>query len=128
MILQNTWLLGGGAYFALYIYIEKKIAIFLAETTGPISIYLCRYVPLATLYQDCSSRHDTSKDMATIGQSLFSQYIYKEIFKTLLVRNHSTDFNITWQECSFGDPLPRLFKQSLFVKNWLLGAGLIFRV
>ena len=35
---------------------------------------------------------------------LFSLYIYIENFKNLLDRNHGTDFNITGQECSFGDP------------------------
>ena len=33
-----------------------------------------------------------------------------ENFKNLLVRNHWTNFNIILQKCSFGDPLPRLFK------------------
>ena len=37
--------------------------------------------------------------------------------KNLLVRNHWTDFNITLQKCSFGDPLPRLFKPFGFVKK-----------
>ena len=41
---------------------------------------------------------------------LFSLYIYMENIKNLLVRNHWVDFNITWQKCSFGYPLPRLFK------------------
>ena len=62
--------------------------------------------------------------MAARGRGLFSLYTYREnfknllvrnhwnreTFKNLLVRNHWTDFNITWQECFFGDPLPRLFK------------------
>ena len=39
------------------------------------------------------------------GRGLFSLYIYIEKIKNLLVRNYSTDFNITWQKCSFGDPL-----------------------
>ena len=43
--------------------------------------------------------------------------IYIENFKNLLVRNHWTNFNIILQKCSFGDPLPRLFKPSGFVKN-----------
>ena len=43
--------------------------------------------------------------------------IYIENFKNLLVRNHWTDFNIILQKCSFGDPLPRLFKPFGFVKN-----------
>ena len=66
--------------------------------------------------------------MAARGRGLFSLYIYVENFKSLLVRNHWTDFHIILQECSFGDPLPRLFKPFGFVKKhgrqW---AGLIFQ-
>ena len=59
--------------------------------------------------------------------SLFSLYICLGNYKNLLVRNHKTDFNITWQKCSFGDPLPRLFKPFGFVKkHGRQGAGLIF--
>ena len=79
------------------------------------------------LYQDCSSHLDLSKNMATRGQGLFSLYIYIENFKNLLVRNHWTDFNIILQKCSFGDPLPRLFKPFGFVKkHGRQGAGLNF--
>ena len=81
------------------------------------------------LYQDCSSRLDLSKNMATRGQGLFSLYIYIENFKNLLVRNHWTDFNIILQKCSFGDPLPRLFKPFGFVKkHGCQGVGLIFPI
>ena len=69
------------------------------------------------LYQDCSSHLDSSKNMATRGQGLFSLYIYIENFKNLLVRNHWTDFHIILQKCSFGDPVPRLFKPFGFVKK-----------
>ena len=59
----------------------------------------------------------------------FSLYIYIENFKNLLVRNHWTDLSITWQECSFCNPLPRLFKSSWFVKkHGCQGAGLIFPI
>ena len=51
------------------------------------------------------------------GRGLFSLYIYIENFKNLLVRNQWTDFNIILQKCSFGDPLPRLFKPFGFVKK-----------
>ena len=50
-------------------------------------------------------------------QGLFSLYIYIENFKNLLVRNHWTNFSIILQKCSFGDPLPRLFKPFRFVKK-----------
>ena len=69
------------------------------------------------LYQDCSSHLDLSNNMAARGRGLFSLYIYIENFKNLLVRNHSTDYNIILQKCSFDDPLPRLFKPFGFVKN-----------
>ena len=69
------------------------------------------------LYQDCSSHLDLSKNMATRGRGLFSLYIYIENFKNLLVRNHWTDFHIILQKCSFGDPVPRLFKPFGFVKK-----------
>ena len=69
------------------------------------------------LYQDCSSHSDSSKNMAARGRGLFSLCIYIENFKNLLVRNHQTDFNVILQNCSFGEPLPRLFKPFGFVKN-----------
>ena len=69
------------------------------------------------LYQDCSSNLDSSKNMAARVRGLFSLYIYIENFKNLLVRNRWTNFNIILQKCSFGDPLPRLFKPFGFVKK-----------
>ena len=68
------------------------------------------------LYQDCSRHLDSSKKMATRGRGLFSLNICIENFKNL-VRNHWTDFNIILQKCSFGDPVPRLFKPFGFVKK-----------
>ena len=90
----------------------------MSETTGPISIKFCRNVPLVILYQDCSSHLDSSKNMAARGRGLFSLYIYIENFKNLLVRNHWTNFSIILQKCSFGDPLPRVFKPWIRQKTW----------
>ena len=42
---------------------------------------------------------------------LFSLHIYRENRKNLLVRNHSTDFNIILQKCYCGDPLPICLSQ-----------------
>ena len=85
--------------------------------------------PLVTLYQDCSSRLDSSKNMAARGRVLFSLYINKENFRNLLVRIQWTDFNVILQKCSFGDPLPRLFKPFGFVKkHGRQGARLIFPI
>ena len=55
--------------------------------------------------------------MAARRRGLFSLYSYIENFQNLLVRNHWTNFNIILQKCSFGDPLPRLFKPFGFVKK-----------
>ena len=61
------------------------------------------------------------------GRGLFSLYIYIENFKNLLVRNQWFDFNIILQKCSFGDPLPRLFKPFGFVeKHGRQGGGAYF--
>ena len=127
-ILQKTWPPGGRAYFP-YIYLYRKLKkIFLSETTGLISIYFCRNVPLVILYQGCSSHLDSSKNMAARGRCLFSLYIYVENF-TNLIRNHWTNFHIILQECSFDDPLLRLFKPLGFVKkHGRQGAGLIFPI
>ena len=67
------------------------------------------------------------KNMAARGRGIFSLYIYIEKFKNLLLRYHWIEFNVTWQECCFGDPLPRLFTPSWYVKKYgRQGAGLIF--
>ena len=58
------------------------------------------------------------------SQELKIDFLIKNL-KNLLVRNHWTDFNIILQKCSFGDPLPRLFKPFGFVKkHGHQGAGL----
>ena len=67
------------------------------------------------LYQDYSSHLDSSKNMAARGRGFFSLYIEK--CKNHLVSNHWTDFHIILQKCSFGDPLPRLFKPFGFAKK-----------
>ena len=82
-----------------------------------------------TLYQDCSSHLDSSKNMAARGRGLFYLYIYIEKFKNLLARNHRPDFKIILQKSSFGDHLPRLFNPFGFVKKQgRQEAGLFFPI
>ena len=60
------------------------------------------------------------------GGAYFPYIIYIENFKNLLIRNRVI---VTWQECCFGDPVPRLFKPSWYIKkHGCQGAGLIFRI
>ena len=68
---------------------------------------------------------DLSKNMAPRERGLFSLYIFIENFKNLLVRNHWTDFIITWQKCFHGDPLPRL-SNSDSSKNMAAGGWSLF--
>ena len=82
------------------------------------------------LYQDCSSHlYSSKKKWPRWGRGLFSLYIHIENLKNLLVRNHWTDFHIILQKCSFGDPLPRLFKPFEFVKkHGRQGGGAFFPI
>ena len=118
----------GRAYFPIYLY-RKLIK---SSCQKPLDRFLynfCRNVSLVILHQDCSSYLDSLKNMVARGRGLFSLYIYIEKLKNLLVRNHWTDFHIILQKCSFGDPLPRLFKPFGFVrKHGRQGAGLIFPI
>ena len=116
----------GQGLFSLYIYIENFKNLLVRNHWTDFNIILQKCF-LVILYQECSSHLDSSKNMAARGRGLFSLYIYIENYKNLLVRNHWTSFNINLQKCSFGDPLPRLFKTFGFVKkHGHQGAGLIF--
>ena len=109
---QKPWPPGGGGggagLFYLYNYIEnfKNLLVRDQWTDFIITRHKC------FLGDPLPSNHDSSKNMAARGRGLFFLYIYIEMFKNLPVRNQWTDFNITWQECFFGDPLPRLVKPS----------------
>ena len=78
----------------------KKCCFFLTENLKNLLVrnhwtdfnITCRSVSLVTCNKDCSSRHDSSKNMAARRRGLFSLFIYMEKFKNL-VRNHWTDFN-----------------------------------
>ena len=118
----------GRDLFSLYIYIEKFKNLLVRNHWTDFNIILQK-CSIGDPLPSCSSHLDSSKNMAARGRGLFSLYIYIEHFKNLLVRNHRTDLNIILQKCSFGDPLPRLFKPFGFVKKYdCQGAGLIFPI
>ena len=58
------------------------------------------------------------KNMASRRRCLIFLYIYIENFKNLLVRNHWTDFMITWQKCFLGDPPGLIFPIYMYIKNF----------
>ena len=113
---SKTWLPGGRGLFSLYIYIEnfKNLLVRYHWTDFKITWQECSFCNPLPRFSSC---HDSPKNMSARGRGIFSLYIYIENFRNLLVRNHRTDFNITWQECFIGDPLLRLIKQSWFIKK-----------
>ena len=118
----------GRGLFSLYICIEnfKNLLVRNHWTDFNIILQKCFFGdPLPSLFETFGF----VKNMAARGRGLFSLYIYIENFKKFFVRKHWTSFNIMLQKCSFGDPLPRLFKPFGFVKkHGRQGAGLIFPI
>ena len=119
---------GGGAGLIFPIYLYRKLK--KSSCQKPLDWFPYNFAEMflfVILYQDCSSHLDSSENMTARGRGLFSLYIYIKNLKNLPVRNHWTDCRIVLQKCSFGDPLPRLFKPLGFVKkHGRQGAGLIF--
>ena len=134
---QKTWPPGGRGLFSPYNYIENFKNLLVRNHWTDFNIILQKRSfgdPLPRLFKPfgfvknhgrqgvgggggVASNHDSSKKHGCRGRVLFSLYIYIENFKNLLVRNHWTDFNISLQKCSFGDPLRRLFKLFGFIKK-----------
>ena len=104
----------GRGLFSLYIYIENFKNLLVRNHLTDFSIILqkCSFGdPLPRLFGF------VKKHGCQGGRGLFSLYIYIKNLKTLLIRNHWNNCNIMWQKCSFGDPVPRLFKPFGFVKK-----------
>ena len=119
----------GRGLFSLYICIEnfKNLLVRNHRTDFNIILQKCSFGdPLPRLFETFGFVKKHGRQGAGL---IFPIYIYIKNFKNLLVRNHWTSFNIILQKCSFGDPLPRLFKPYGFVKkHGHQGAGLIFPI
>ena len=134
-ICQKTWPPGGGPYFPYTVKpvlvvtsIKQPTCIKQPEKSCP-KIHIPIYPGIWTvLSSHLPSAANFKLPMGGCLRQVWL-YIYIENFKNLLVRNHRTNFNIILQKCSFGDPLPRLFKPLGFVKkHGRQGAGLIFPI
>ena len=119
----------GQGLFSLYNYIEnfKNLLVRNHWTDFNIILQTCSFSdPLPRLFKPFGFVKKHGRQGAGLN---FPIYIYIENFKNLLVRNHWTDFHIILQQCSFGDPLPRLFEPFRLVKkHGRQGAGLIFPI
>ena len=120
----------GRGFFSLYIYIEnfKNLLVRNHWTDFNIILQKCSFSdPLPRLFKPFGFFKKHGRQGVWGG--LISLYIFIENFKNLLVRNHRTYFHIILQKCSYGDPLPRLFKPFRLVKkHGHQGAGLIFPI
>ena len=125
MIHHKSWPLGGGAYFP-YIENFKNLLVRNSWTEFNVTWQECCFGDLLPRLFKPSWYQ---KPWPTGGWGLFFIYICIENFKILLVTYPMTDFNITWLECCFGEPLSRLYKQSWFVKkHGCHGVGLVFPI
>ena len=121
----------GRGLFSLCIHIDNfKNLVRNHKTDFNVILQNCSFSdPLPRLFKQFGSVKKHGRYGVGGGGGLFSLYIYIENFKNLLVRNRLTDFHIILQKCSFGDPLPRLFRPFGFVKkHGRQGAGLIFPI
>ena len=125
VIHQKTWLPGVGLIFPIYLYRKLKKS----SCQKPMNRFQYNLARIFLWWPSTKIVQAVmipQKNMAARGWALFSLYIYIEKFKNLLVRNSWTEFNVTWQECCFGDLLPRWFKLSWYVKkHGPQGAGFI---
>ena len=127
MDLSKNMAARGPGLFSLYIYIEnfKNLLVRNHWTDFHIILQKCSFGdPLARLFKPFGFVKKHGRQGAGL---IFPIYLYRKFKKNLLIRNHWKDCNIMWQKCSFGDPVPRLFKPFGFVKkHGRQGAGLIF--
>ena len=63
-----------------------------------------------TVHQNCSNRSATLNKMAARAKN-------RKTFKRLLLLSQKIDFEIIIQECSLGDPLPKLLKRFRYVEQ-----------
>ena len=121
MIRQRTWPPWGRGLISLYIYMYiENFKTLLVKSHWTDFNLLAEMVPWWPSTKIVQAMVIRQKNKAVSRWGLFTLYIYIENFRNLLIRNHWTDFNITWQGCSFGGPLPSLFKLS---KPWPLEGG-----
>ena len=117
----------GRGLFFLYIYIEKLEKSSCQKPLDRFHYNLAKKFPWWPSTKIVQVIVICQKTWLLGVELFFPIYLYRKL-KKLLVRNHWTDFTLPWQKRFIGDPLPRLFKPSWFVKTWLVGAGLIFPI
>ena len=102
----------GRGLFSLYICIEsfRNPLVRNHWTDFHIILQKCSFGdPVARLFKPFGFVKKHGRQGAGL---IFPIYLYRNLLK-----NHWTDFSIILQKCSFGDPVPRLFKPFGFVKK-----------
>ena len=104
MIRQKIWLQGSGAIFPIYLYrkLEKKSSC--QKPLDQFQYNLAEMFPWWPFTKIVQAVMICQKTWLLGGGAYFPSISIKKTWKNLLVRNHWTDFNITWQTCFLGDP------------------------
>ena len=93
-----------------------------SETAGPILKQFHRIVPYVTLFKSCLRNFDPSKTWPPRGGAFFTVWTSEKFFKTLLLWNRQSGFEIISQDCSLGDPFRNFFAKFWYAKkhgrNW----------
>ena len=94
----------------LYASSTISLNIIFSQTAGPIWTKLGWNVPWEVLFKSWTES-DSIKNSGCHGNGM---EFFKQFFKNLLLWNHWSDFEISSQECSMGDPF-----QKFVTKFWL---------
>ena len=71
--------------------------------------YSHRNVPWMTLFKSCWQNFDMSINMALVNGGFLHYMDMKKFLKNSFLQSRLSDFEIISQECSLGDPFPKLF-------------------
>ena len=95
--------------FLHYMDMKKKFLKNLLRNRWSDFKIISRNVPCVTLFKNCSQNFDPFIKMALVNGGFLHYTDIKKFLKNLLLRIHWSDFEITSQECSLGDPFQKLF-------------------
>ena len=131
-IVQAIWICqkhgrqGAGLIFPIYLYRKLENS----SCQKPLDRFhynLAKNVSMVTLYQDCSSNCDSSKNMAARGWSSFSLYIYIESLKNSSCQKPLDRFQYNLAEIFPWWPFTKIVQAVMICqKPWLLGRRGLF--
>ena len=116
MIHKKTWQVGGWTYFSFISFFKnfKNLLVRNHGTDFSITGQKCSFGDLMAARGQLGG--SGGGGLFWLGRGRGKLILTIENFKNIFVSNHWTDFSIIWLIVFIGDPLPRLFKLSWFIK------------